>query len=106
MTQARKEISPLFVLGQKYAYATISLTLGIACFVNLLGLEKAILAIVFGWLALKPTPPQELGRRRLWANTGIVLGGIMLVVVPTLIILYLDRLRLFLETLQKLSNGR
>ena len=37
------------ILGQKYAFATASLILGIVSFVNLLGLEKPILAIVFGW---------------------------------------------------------
>jgi hypothetical protein len=41
------------ILGQKYAFATASLILGISSFVSLLGLEKAILAIVFGWLALR-----------------------------------------------------
>ena len=40
------------VLGQKYAYATASLILGLLCFVNLAGLEKAVVAIVFGVLAL------------------------------------------------------
>jgi hypothetical protein len=44
------------ILGQKYAFATASLILGISSFVSLLGLEKAILAIVFGWLALRATP--------------------------------------------------
>ena len=37
------------VLGQKYAYATVSLLLGIFCFINLAGMEKAILAMVFGY---------------------------------------------------------
>jgi hypothetical protein len=102
----REEPQVHAVLGQKYAYATISLILGIACFVNLAGMEKAILAIIFGWLALKATPPPALNDRRLWARTGLVLGSLMLVVVPTLIILNFDRLRLMIEALQKLSNGR
>ena len=41
------------VLGQKYAFATASLVLGVACFINLLGFEKAVLARAFGWLTLK-----------------------------------------------------
>ena len=44
------------VLGQKYAYATASLVLGILCFVNFAGMEKATVAIIFAWLALKSTP--------------------------------------------------
>ncbi|MEP6636298.1 MAG: hypothetical protein ABJB97_06195 [Acidobacteriota bacterium] len=94
------------VLGQRYAYATAALILGIACFVNLVGLEKAILAIVFGWLALKTTPLPALRERRMWAKTGIVLGSLLLIVVPTIILLNIDRLRLIIEALEKLSSGR
>ena len=106
MNQTNEGTQSATVLGQKYAYATISLILGIACFVSLAGMEKAILAIVFGWLALKSTPPPALSERRLWAKTGLILGSAILVVVPTLIILNFDRLRLMIEALQKLSNGR
>ena len=44
------------VLGQKYAYATASLILSLLCFVNLAGLEKAVIAIAFGVLALRRRP--------------------------------------------------
>jgi hypothetical protein len=94
------------VLGQKYAYATISLVLGLACFVNLAGMEKAALAVIFGLLALKSTPAPALKARRLWAKTGVVLGTLLLLIVPTIILLNLDRLRLIVETLSKLSNGK
>jgi hypothetical protein len=94
------------VLGQKYAYATISLILGLACFVNLAGMEKAGLAVIFGLLALKSTPAPVLKARRMWAKTGVVLGTLLLLVVPTIILLNLDRLRLIIETLSKLSNGK
>ena len=36
----------------------------------------------------------------------LVLGSIALIVVPTIIILNLDRLHLIVEALEKLSNGR
>jgi hypothetical protein len=94
------------VLGQKYAYATISLILGISCFINLIGMEKAILAVVFGWMALKATPPPVLTQRRVWAKTGVVLGCLILVLVPTIILLNLERLRVFIEALARLSEGR
>ena len=94
------------ILGQKYAYATISLILGLACFINLAGLEKALLAVIFGWMALKSTPAPALKVRRVWAKTGIVLGALMLIVVPTIIILNLDRLRVAVEALIKLSEGK
>jgi len=94
------------ILGQKYAYATISLILGLACFINLAGLEKALLAVIFGWMALKSTPAPALKARRVWAKTGIGLGALMLIVVPTIIILNLDRLRVAVEALIKLSEGK
>ena len=106
MSESNKESQANSVLGQKYAYATISLILGIACFINLAGMEKAILAVIFAWMALKSTPSPTLRSRRVWAQTGLILGILMLIVVPTIIILNLERLRLIVETLMKLSNGK
>ena len=94
------------VLGQKYAFATISLILGIFSFVNLLGLEKPILAIIFGWLALRTTPAPPLTEHRGWAKAGVVLGTIILIVVPVLIILNFNQLREFVQILSKLNGGR
>jgi hypothetical protein len=100
------QIKESLILGQKYAFATASLILGICCFINLLGLEKPILAIVFGWLALREKPGPPLKDHRVWAKTGVVLGTIVLIVVPTLIILNFDRLREFVDVLSKLNGGR
>ncbi len=94
------------ILGQKYAFATASLILGICSFVNLLGLEKPILAIIFGWLALRTQPAPQLTEHRVWAKAGVVLGTIVLIVVPTLIILNFHRLQEFIEILSKLDGGR
>ena len=94
------------VLGQKYAFATVSLVLGISCFINLIGLEKAILAIIFGWLALRATPEPLLKEHRLWAKVGVVLGILPLIILPILIIFNFDRLREIIELLSKLSGGR
>lgn len=94
------------IVGQKYAFATASLILGIFSFINLLGLEKPILAIIFGWLALRTQPAPQLTQHRVWAKTGVVLGTIVLIVVPTLIILNFHRLQEFIEILSKLDGGR
>lgn len=106
MSESNRESQASIVLGQKYAYATISLILGIACFINLAGLEKALLAVIFGWMALKSTPAPALKARRLWAKTGVVLGTLVLIVIPTIIILNLDRLRVIVEAMMKLSEGK
>ena len=94
------------ILGQKYAFATASLVLGVCCFVNLLGLEKAILAIVFGWLALRANPAPALTEHRMWAKAGMVLGILPLIILPVIIILNFDRLRELIDVLSKVSGGR
>ena len=106
MNENNTENQVHLVLGQKYAYATISLILGLSCFINLAGMEKAVLAVVFAWMALKNTPAPVLRERRAWAQTGLVLGILVLVVVPTIIILNIDRLNSLIEALMKLSNGK
>lgn len=104
MNQSNPESQAHIVLGQKYAYATISLILGLACFINLAGLEKAVLAVIFGLLALKSAPAPVLKARRVWARTGVVLGILVLVTIPTIVLLNLDRLRTLIEALSKLSE--
>lgn len=101
-----KEKKESLILGQKYAFATVSLVLGIFSFVNLLGLEKPILAIIFGWLALRAAPAPKLKDHRRWAQVGIALAVIILIIVPLLIILNFDRLREIIEILSKMSGGR
>jgi hypothetical protein len=91
------------VLGQKYAFATASLVCGIACYVSLLGLEKAVLALVFGWLALRPHPAPVLGEHRGWAKTGVVLGVIPWILVPALLVWKWDAVIELLRMLQTLN---
>lgn len=100
------EIKKHVVLGQKYAYATVSLLLGIFCFINLAGMEKAALAIVFAWLALRRAPAPILKERRMWAQAGLILGGLVLLIVPVIIFFTFGRLREVFEVLMKMSSGR
>ena len=94
------------ILGQKYAFATVSLILGIFSYVNLLGLEKPILAIVFGWLALRAQPGPQLVQHRVWAKAGVVLATIVLIALPLIILLNLDHIRELIALLSKLDGGR
>jgi hypothetical protein len=91
------------VLGQKYAYATAALLLGIAAYIQILGIERAILAIIFAWLALRTDPKPRLDVRRRWAKAGLILGLIQLVAVPTIIILKFEFFRELLTALEKLQ---
>ena len=94
------------VLGQKYAYATIALILGVASFVNVLGIDKAILAIIFGRLALKSEPGPLLKNRRGWGQAGLVLGALQVVLVLVLLILFRNELREALDVLIRLQDAK
>ena len=91
------------VLGQKYAFATVSLVMGIACFVSFLGMEKAILAIVFASLALRGKPEPVLKEHRAWAKAGLVLGILPLVIVPVLLIVNFERVQQIIGVFSKLD---
>ena len=91
------------VLGQKYAYATAALLVGIISYIQLLGIERAILAIIFAWLALKSEPEPRLDNRRLWAKAGLVFGIIMLLIVPTIVIVKFDALKELIYALENLQ---
>lgn len=94
------------ILGQKYAFATVSLILGIFSYVNLLGLEKPILAIVFGWLALRSQPGPQLTEHRVWAKAGVALATTVLIALPLIILLNLQHIRELIALLSKLDGGR
>ena len=98
-----KNINQGIVLGQKYAYATAALLVGIASYIQLLGIERALLAIIFAWLALRETPEPRLDNRRLWAKVGLVLGVVMLIIVPTVVILKPEVFRELILALENLQ---
>jgi hypothetical protein len=103
---SENETNKQVVLGQKYAYATVSLVLGILCFINLAGMEKAALAVIFAWMALRTSPEPFLKARRVWAKAGLVLGGLVLIIVPTIIFFAFERFHEIIEVIMKMSNGR
>ncbi|MFN7182328.1 MAG: hypothetical protein ACK4NF_06600 [Planctomycetota bacterium] len=78
--------------------ALVSLLLGIFSFVHLLGIEKAVLAIVVGILALKESIRTTKSIKLSWI--GILLGLIYLVVITVIIIFYFPKMVLILEKLK------
>jgi hypothetical protein len=81
--------------------AFIALLLGIASFVNLLGLEKGLVAIVAGWLAIREIrdTPQVSGKGMAWA--GVVLGALSIVTIVFFMILKGPQLLEYLKNLPK-----
>jgi hypothetical protein len=93
-----------FVLGQRYTLATLALGLALLSFLNLAGLEKAILAMVLGWKALRSDPEPALEQRRSWARMGIGFAAAHVVVLVTVILLNLHRIPELLNALRALSD--
>lgn len=95
---------PGFVIGQRRAFATLALVIALLSFVNLAGLEKAILAIVLGIRALSPSPEPALDQRRSWAKAAAVLGAAHIILVVTVIAMNLDRLSKVIDAFRALSD--
>ena len=92
------------VLGQKYAYATVALVLAIASFFNLFGIEKAILAIIFGRLALKSDPAPPLKEHRAWGQVGLAVGVLQIGLTAVLMIVFRNELHQILDLLLRLQD--
>lgn len=95
--------NPEFICGQKFAFATAALLLGIASFISLLAVEKGILAIAFACMALRSRPAPRLEVRRGWAVTGLVLGAIIVILVPTVMLVFHERVAELIKALEKLQ---
>jgi len=82
---------------KKSKFALVSLVLGIFSFIHLFGLEKATLAIIFGFLALNEISqePELKGKRFAWV--GIGLGTIAAILTITLISIKFPELKKFIE---------
>lgn len=106
MKELNQNDSAAIVLGQKYAFATVALVLAIGSFISFLGMEKSILAIIFAYLALKSEPGPPLRDRRRWGVVAVVLGVIHVVLMPTLILLNLDKIKAVLQLLMTLQEGK
>jgi hypothetical protein len=95
-----------FVLGQRYTLATMALVVAMLSFLNLAGVEKAIVAVVLGLKALNTVPQPLLETRRRWAQVAVLLGAGHIVLLSTIIVLNLDRLGRVVEVIKALSELR
>lgn len=87
--------------GQQLAFATAALMLGVASYIHLLGFEKALLAIIFGVMALRG---QGTPHRRSWAWAGIAMGGLMIALLLFALIFYYDEVVKLLDHLNELGS--
>ena len=83
--------------------ASIALLLGITSFINLFGLEKGIVAIIVGWLAIREIKEEPLlkGKRMAWA--GLILGVLSILTIIILLVWKGPHLIQQLRLLQKIK---
>ena len=93
-----------FVLGQRYTLATVALVVALLSFLNLAGMEKAILAVVLGARALTAVPEPRLEQRRRWAHVAVGLAAAHVVLLTAIILLNLDRLSRLFEAIRALAD--
>lgn len=71
---------------RKFPLAVTSLIIGMLSFFHLFGLEKAVLAIALGGIALKEIRPgEEQGRK--YAYAGVILGSLYVLIIVVFIVL-------------------
>jgi hypothetical protein len=88
------------IRGRGEGLAIAAVTLGAVAFINLLGAEKGILAIVFGVLAIRNVRSGP-ARRQGWI--AIVLGAAQIATVVAVLVLFRDKLGQLLELLKSLG---
>ena len=86
--------------------ATVALVIALLSFLNLAGLEKAVVAIVLAVRALRPGPGPQLEQRRGWARLALGLAIAHVVLLTTVILLNLHRIPKLIEALKALSDLR
>ena len=74
-------------------FAIASLVIGITSFINLVGMEKAIAAIIFGILALKKIEQDKQLLGKQLAKAGVILGVFSMIVTATFVIKFLPKIQ-------------
>ncbi|GEM_PF-1399218 len=87
-------------LGRAEGLAGAALAIALLAFVNLLGAEKGLLALVLGFVALRGAAG---GRARTWARIAIGLGALQLVTVALVVLLFREEIGQLLALLAKLG---
>lgn len=88
------------VRGRAEGFAIAALALGVLSFIQLLGMEKALLAIVLAVLALRAVPSP---RSRMQGRIAIGLGVLYIAITLTALVLFRDRFAELIRLLQSLG---
>jgi hypothetical protein len=87
--------------GRRFGLATAALALGVVSFVNMLGIEKSILAIVLAILAMQGTEFRTAVLRR--GRTALILASVHVVTSVVVLVIFRAKLMELVQLLHKLS---
>jgi hypothetical protein len=90
-----------YAAGRRDGLGVAALTLGIVTYLSLLGVEKAVLVIVLGALAIRGGRPGSVAQK--FGTAAIVLGVLFIVTFIVVMICYRDKVAELFALLQKLS---
>lgn len=105
MTDSSTQAAPVDVAhardnGRREGLAIAALALSLVSYLNLLGAEKSILAIVLAVMAMSHSSSKTAQRQSLIA---ISLALVHIVTIAVVLVLFQDELGVFIQTLNKLS---
>lgn len=96
-----KHAAAAFDAGRRIGFGISALALSLVAFLSMLGLEKAILAMVLGALALRGREGGPLARRLgIWA---IAIASLFIVTAAVMLLVFWDKAVEFIRLLETLS---
>ncbi len=101
LPKSRDAVATAYDAGRRTGLAVAALAVSLVAFLSLLGLEKAILAVVLGVLAMRGGPAASAARRL--GLAAVVIAAAWLVSVSVVLALYWPKLADLIQALERLS---
>ena len=89
-TVQSEDVAAAYRRGRRAGLATAAIALAVIAYVNLLGIEKSLLALVLAAMALKGSLLPAISRTRTWI--AIALASVHAVTVVAIVVVYADKL--------------
>jgi hypothetical protein len=90
-----------YLEGRRLGLATAALAVSVVAFVNLLGVEKSVLAAVLAVLSLQGAQPLSRVLRR--SRTALIIAAAHAVTILAILLLFHEKLMQLVQLLQKLG---
>lgn len=95
------QATPIYYAGRQVGLGIAALMVGCVSFVSLLGVEKAVLAIVFGGMAMRGASQGSLAGRL--GIAAVVLGVLFILTLIILLIVFHGKVAMLIRLLEDLS---